>query len=69
MRTIVAVLPIAAKAKILATSNLVLSFICKSQKMKKGSVPRIQSAAALTAARAYVMPFVGPADRHLSDAG
>lgn len=37
--------------------------------MKKGKVPSAQSAAALTAARAYVIPCVGPADKHLFDAG
>lgn len=37
--------------------------------MKNGRVPRIQSAAAFTDPSAYVMPLVGPAGKHLLDAG
>lgn len=47
--TTVAVLPIAAKAKIPATSILVRMFICNSQTMKNGRIPKDQSAKALTA--------------------
>ena len=62
-------LPIAANARIPATSAFVLIFICRPQTMKSGKMPRAQSAAALTADSAYVMPFVGPAEIHLVEAG
>ena len=52
MRTMVPVLPMAAKARIPATSALVRTVICRSQTMNSGKMPNAQSAAALTAASA-----------------
>ena len=64
----VAVLPIVAKARMPATGAFIFGFICRSDALKNGKVPRAQSAAAHTAIKAYVVLFVSPADKNLSDA-